>query len=290
MRRNRKQKKQRKVIIISVIGLLCIMTAGYASFQTNLNITAKGNIKENPITIQELRDTYCNTISGDGLYKDTYETNKCIYKGANPNNYITFNNETWRIISIESDNIIKIIKNERISNMVWDTTNSNNWRRPASINIYLNSDYYNSLNEDAKSKIISHDFSVGAVEWNNTNLANQINAENNTKWNGNVGLITEGEYLKVNTNSTQCGNYKLMYDNRDLCPSTNYINQIAGDLMWTITARDQFPTYTFWISKRLSSTGNHVKDYEFGIFPVVHLSQNIKLTGKGTEETPYIIR
>ena len=248
------------------------MTAGYASFQTNLNITAKGNIKENPITIQELRDTYCNTISGDGLYKDTYETNKCIYKGANPNNYITFNNETWRIISIESDNIIKIIKNERISNMVWDTTNSNNWRRPASINIYLNSDYYNSLNEDAKSKIISHDFSVGAVEWNNTNLANQINAENNTKWNGNVGLITEGEYLKVNTNSTQCGNYKLMYDNRDLCPSTNYINQIAGDSMWTITARDQSPTYTFWISKRLSSTGNPVKDYEFGIFPVVHLS------------------
>ena len=45
MRRIRKKKKQRKIIILSMICLLCIMTAGYAAFQTNLNISAKGNIK-----------------------------------------------------------------------------------------------------------------------------------------------------------------------------------------------------------------------------------------------------
>lgn len=44
--RRRKYKKQRKIMIASVIILLCIMTAGYAAFQTNLNITAKGNIKD----------------------------------------------------------------------------------------------------------------------------------------------------------------------------------------------------------------------------------------------------
>ena len=31
--------------------------------------------------------------TGDGLYKDEYEEGKYTYKGANPNNYITFNNE-----------------------------------------------------------------------------------------------------------------------------------------------------------------------------------------------------
>ena len=46
MRRSRKRKKQRKIIILSMICLLCMMTAGYAAFQTNLNISAKGNIKD----------------------------------------------------------------------------------------------------------------------------------------------------------------------------------------------------------------------------------------------------
>ena len=36
----------------------------------------------------------------DGLYQDEYESGRYFYKGANPNNYITFNNETWRILSV----------------------------------------------------------------------------------------------------------------------------------------------------------------------------------------------
>lgn len=45
-RRNKKRKKQRKIVTIATISLLFIITSGYAAFQTNLNITAKGNIKD----------------------------------------------------------------------------------------------------------------------------------------------------------------------------------------------------------------------------------------------------
>ena len=31
--------------------------------------------------------------SGDGLYEDEYEDGSYFYKGGNPNNYVTFNNE-----------------------------------------------------------------------------------------------------------------------------------------------------------------------------------------------------
>ena len=31
----------------------------------------------------------------DGLYRDEYEEGRCFYKGTDPNNYITFNNEAW---------------------------------------------------------------------------------------------------------------------------------------------------------------------------------------------------
>ena len=50
--------------------------------------------------------------SGDGLYKDEYEDGRYLYRGANPNNYIKFNNELWRIISLEKDGTIKIRRND----------------------------------------------------------------------------------------------------------------------------------------------------------------------------------
>ena len=37
--------------------------------------------------------------SGDGLYEDQYETGRYIYRGSEPNNYIQFNNELWRIVA-----------------------------------------------------------------------------------------------------------------------------------------------------------------------------------------------
>ncbi len=116
--RRRRRRKQRKIIIISSLTLLLIMTVGYAAFQTNINITAKGNILEKGITINELKNKVITT--GDGLYKDTYETNRYIYRGATPDNYIEFNGELWRIISIENDNTLKIIKQQSITSMVYD--------------------------------------------------------------------------------------------------------------------------------------------------------------------------
>ena len=50
--------------------------------------------------------------SGDGLYEDEYEPGRYIYRGSNPNNYVTFNNELWRIVAKETDGTYKIIRDE----------------------------------------------------------------------------------------------------------------------------------------------------------------------------------
>lgn len=113
----RERKKQRKVIIASMIGMLGLMTVGYAAFQTNLNITAKGNI----IKLTTPNDLKENVVtSGPGLYKDDIEENKYIYKGEDPNNYIKLDNDLWRIISIEPDNTLKIMKQDSIGNFPYD--------------------------------------------------------------------------------------------------------------------------------------------------------------------------
>lgn len=47
---------------------------------------------------------------GDGLYKDSVTEGRYVYKGENPDNFISFNNELWRIMSIEKDGSLKIIR------------------------------------------------------------------------------------------------------------------------------------------------------------------------------------
>jgi len=42
-----RQRKKNKIIILSLIGLLCIMTAGYAAFQTNLKIKGTSKVNSN---------------------------------------------------------------------------------------------------------------------------------------------------------------------------------------------------------------------------------------------------
>lgn len=245
MRRRRKNKRQREVIIISTVVLLCIMTSGYAAFQTNLNISAKGNVMDKGITPTELKNTYCNQTSGDGLYKDTYEDGRCIYKGANPNNYVTFNDELWRIISVENDGKLKIIKNNDIGMQRYDSTglrttgycsNSlaleygcNAWmqssnfingnlsgvvNKDAELNTHLNTTYYGSLNSKSKEKIINYSWGVGAVPFNSANLQTQITQENQIKWSGYVALPSVSEYIRTSINP-KCTNLTSYYYSAD---------------------------------------------------------------------------
>lgn len=68
------------------------------------------------------------TTTEDGLKKDQYEEGRYIFQGENVNNYLTFNNETagWRIISVESDGSLKIIRTDSIGEMVFDSENARN--------------------------------------------------------------------------------------------------------------------------------------------------------------------
>ena len=138
--------------------------------------------------------------SGDGLYEDTYESGRLIYRGQDPDNYITFNGETWRIMAKETDGTYKIIRNDVLAKRAFDERNHRSTEKnsycknpsygcgvyaavsgifsspsgsqsgtvteDSSIKIYLNDDYYvNNINSAAKGQMTSHSFNIGAVEY-----------------------------------------------------------------------------------------------------------------------------
>ena len=73
------------------------------------------------------------------------------YEGKNPNNYIWFNNELWRIIGVfdenshgqSGQNLVKIIRNESIGGLAWHKSNTNDWTASSLMNL-LNGAYLNA--------------------------------------------------------------------------------------------------------------------------------------------------
>ena len=222
--------------------------------------------------------------SGDGLYKDEYE-DRYFYKGANPNNYITFNNETWRIISIENDDTIKVMRNESIGDIEWDSSITNNWAYPASLNTYLNGTYYNGLNATIQSQIVSKDWSIGSVTQRNNDLADQINDENSVKWNGKVALATASEYIRSNSNKSNCGTYYESNHNYNSCKSTTWMQNRTN--WWILSPTNGIASVMFFDGSFGDSNAFYLSN---AVRPAVYLSSKVKITdGTGTSTDPYQI-
>ena len=102
------------------------------------------------------------TRASNNLKKDNTEDKNIRYYGANPNNYVRFNNELWRIIGIFGNNV-KLIRNDRLGWLSWDTSEStvnsgygiNQWGESkdtsgniyegADLQVYLNKMYYGGI-------------------------------------------------------------------------------------------------------------------------------------------------
>ena len=232
------------------------------------------------------------TSGGDGLYKDPYESGRYIFKGANPKNFITFNGENagWRIISLESDGTMKIMKVASVENRAYDSS-SNDWRS-ADLNTYLNGTYYNSLNSTARSQIVSHNFSVGAGYWdsqgNTSDLTDQVNAENEQLWNGKVGLATATEYLRSNSNTSNCRTIALVNNNFNTCKNTTWMFNSAN--WWTMFASTNNMNIAFYVrSDGYFSGSSYLVENSLGVRPALYLSSSVKLSGSGTSSDPYTI-
>jgi len=245
-----------------------------------------GTIVGNILTIEDLIATAVTT--GDGLYADEYESGRYVYKGANPDNYITFTNETWRIISVETDGTLKIMRKDSIGNMAWDTSDSNNWVRPATLNTYLNNDYYNTLSSETQALIQMHSWGIGGVTYENADLAAQIESEKGTTWTGNIGLMSASDFLRANTNTEQCGNLTLNNSNYRTCKTTNYIVSTSGPL-WTISPRASTSNYMYLVNSSGSVGSSGTNDKWYVVLPALYLKSDITLSGEGTESNPYTI-
>ena len=320
MRRKRRKNKQIKLITITSLSLLFLLTVGYAAFSTNINITAKANISKHTYTIEQLKNKYCNTTSGDGLYKDTYENNRCIYKGTNPNNYINFNDEIYRIVAIETDNTVKIIKNkEVVSNMNYDTVDNNRY----TVSGYCQHTQGCSWWASQTTTYNSLKQSTSKIEVNGTNymlptneaIANQyLNSTGTYKTGGfyntlsinnknliqkywfNIGIVGNGEITEILNQESKYqwqGNIGMLNVSdylKSIINENTYLNNIYR-WYWLINPYVGDSNIQTSVIGGIRQTGvvYYGAGSQVGFVPVLHLKSTIILEGSGTNINPYTI-
>lgn len=95
--------------------IILFLSMGYALFSDSLSIGATGIVEStNAVVFNEviLVNELPTLNQSEGLY--SYNS-KYYFSGENVNNYVMFNDELWRIVSIEEDGAVKIVKDEVVS-------------------------------------------------------------------------------------------------------------------------------------------------------------------------------
>ena len=277
-----------KIFVFLLGGVLLSTVSVYAVtyFPSNQVTYDNSSSKLNSTNVQGAIDELYNecvnppisadiVTSGDGLYE---KNGRYIYRGANPKNYIRFNNELWRIISVEADGIIKILRNSVISGTIaWDTSGSINWDRPATLNTYLNGTYYNTLTDTAKNQIVSYtydDVSVGTYK---------------------VSIPEVRDYLGSNSNQSECGtNYLFNRNYKNGCGDTTWM--LINNSTWWLLGPDIFVNVNspdvYAVYGEYGNIVNRSPDWVYDVYarPVVYLSSEVKITGgSGTLSNPFTL-
>ena len=218
----------------------------------------------------------------DELYKDEHEDIR--YYGKTPNNYVSFNNELWRILGV-IDGKIKIIRNESIGNYKWNSTQNNNWNN-SSLKSYLNGDYYNSIDGTYKNMISEETYYLGgsasSTQYTLT-ASGYYNAERDSTqvYSGNpastkqyIGLMYPSDYgyaAGSSCLSTALSSYNIS------CKNSDYLSIGVAEWLQASDASDSR------YAASLSSTGYVGTIYQVptsnAVRPVLYLTSETQITG-----------
>ena len=249
------------------------------------------------------------------------------YEGKNPNNYVWFNNEYWRIIGVfdssshgqSGKNLVKIIRADLLDGLAWHKSDTNDWTA-ASLNKLLNRAYYNAkdgtssgycygnssveANCDYTKKGIQSGYRsmIANVTWYLGGYSSDeatteafygyergttVYSERPTTTTGYIGLMYPSDYGYSVLASSCARTTNLSSYGSSTCAGQSWL--YGKGYEWTLTPH--------------SSTGNRVGILsvygtlsldlaydENGARPVLYLDASVyKIDGEGSIDKPYII-
>ena len=226
------------------------------------------------------------------------------YRGASPDNYVSFNNETWRIIGVfptddGNDNIenrIKIIQSENTFTDKWNINWSNDWSNSSIKDSILST--YETLDANYKSLVDPVKYYLGGSTSLEITAKQAYDAERKISGidyyyqsnpNSSIeyaGLLYLSDYAYAA--STNCTVNLSQYSNNTSCKDENWL--FKGIWEWFITHNPSDSEGVYRVTEYgvISSYNAYNGNYVYR--PVVYLNPNVQITeGTGTSSDPYIL-
>lgn len=299
------------------------------SIEDMLGTSTSCDIDFTSITTKTLLSDYVISLVGksQGTGKVINE-NGYRYEGKNPNNYIWFNNEYWRIIGVfdsathgqAGKNLVKIIRDKQIGYQTWDSAGTNNWST-SSLKRLLNDYYYKATDGTNSGKCYGYSNTVTS-NCNYTKNGIQSYYRNliqSVTWHlggynsiavtaNNFYTYERGTTVNGSNPTTTTGYIGLMYPSdfgytalESDCARTTllseYITVACAGASWlsgrsfdlTLTQYTTNATQTISISREGKIAARDAIG-NFGVSPVLYLNSSVYLVdGNGSLDNPYII-
>lgn len=231
--------------------------------------------------------------SGYGLYNIN---NNLVFRGETVNNYVKIGENLWRIVKIDSNKNVYLIKEKYAGySTAWDDRYNSEYKYNIGINNYSASrikEYLESLyketkedlmifNDVEKTKLSNFDICIGKRSLNSTTNTNVLECQSTVK-SQRIGLLTVSDYINASIDA----NCKSPED--ESCQNYNYL--VSGYRWWTTTAVSDTSSNVFSITDKGLIKVSKCSDYNY-VRPVVKISSRVMIaTGTGTENDPYIIK
>lgn len=248
------------------------------------------NLKCNNYSTESFKNILIKNVvnSKSGLYS---LENEYLFKGDKPKNYFVLYGKEYRIMGINSNGYIKLIRSESepISRS-WDNKYNVEAKHSYGKNIYSDSlilqylllDYENSkkINKETKKHIVSNDLCIGKRSIKDYSIDKSLDCSEIIE-NQILSLMNVSDYALASndpdcnsTNSRACNNYNYLYR---IAPST-----------WTSNSVLENTYDVFYIANGTMnySEANQYNDYNI----VLYIDgDETGITGKGTLEDPYVM-
>ena len=247
----------------------------------NLNVddvTIKGEVDTNTVGTYEITYSASDSLNNksevtrkvvveesfSNVVKDATSSTNGYYKGDASNNYVMFNNMTFRIVKINSNDTVTIASDEVLANV--DYTNDGRFA-DSSLDSWLNDYFYNLLESKYKKLITSSKWCDDVL-----NADNYVATEcSRSSAKRNVGILSIQDY-----NNTLADDISFL----DFGGIVWYANLDSNNNPWTMTDLYDYPLKSEPMNQ----------EYLFNVRPAVTLKKNTKvLSGDGSEADPYIL-
>ena len=239
------------------------------------------------------------------------------YIGADPNNYVTFNDELWRIIGVftvddgtgNMEQRIKLIRMQTTGSVTFGPTSD--WTSSPLMENLNSGDYWtNNLNSEAKNMIGDTLWYLGGTS-NYTSSTNGLASHfysyergttvysgRDINWVGKVGLMYPSDLGYATSGDTtmdrnSCLDIQLSSWFYQVVPGADHCS--ANDWL-SISETTTITPYTANTNSLFRLSGTHFLQYIYTqnwitINPVVYLTSSVKIIdGDGSSSNPYIFR